>query len=77
MNEAWRISQNWRLQPARYGTGSGGLRGSICPEGHPQFPPREICPECSREQSSDIPIELSPAITEFLESLIDAQQDSL
>ena len=32
MSEGWRIPQNWRLQPARYGTGSGGLKGSICPE---------------------------------------------
>ncbi|MBI2309650.1 hypothetical protein HYU89_02010 [Candidatus Collierbacteria bacterium] len=47
MNEGWRISCEWRLQNARYGTISGGLRGSICPEGHLQFPPREICPECA------------------------------
>ena len=46
MSEGWRIPQNWRLQSARYGTASGGLQGSICPEGHLQFPPREICPEC-------------------------------
>ena len=47
MNEGvWRISANWRLQETRYGTPLGGLQGSICPEGHLQFPPREICPEC-------------------------------
>jgi hypothetical protein len=42
----WRISANWRLGKTRYGTPLGGLQGSICPEGHLQFPPREICPEC-------------------------------
>ena len=47
MSEAWGISREWRLQKTRYGTALGGLRGSVCPEGHLLFPPREICPECA------------------------------
>ncbi len=41
------VSNVWRLQQSRYGTPEGGLRGSVCPEGHVHFPPREVCPECA------------------------------
>lgn len=47
MSEVWSISRNWRLQKTRYGSPLGGLWGSVCPEGHLQFPPREICPDCA------------------------------
>lgn len=40
------VSRHWRLQQHRYGTASGGLRGSICENGHVQFPPGAACPEC-------------------------------
>ena len=76
MSEGWRISANWRLQKTRYGTAQGGLRGSACPEGHLQFPPREPCPQCAQELLTDTPIELSPVIEQFLASLVNSWQDS-
>jgi len=40
-----RISQNWRIQDARY-----GLTGERCPAcGNAIFPPRDICPACAAE----------------------------
>lgn len=42
------LAQYWREQRTRYGTASGGLVGSICPEGHKHLPLRLICPECAQ-----------------------------
>ena len=76
MSEGWRIPQNWRLQSARYGTASGGLQGNVCPEGHPLFPPREICPECAQELSIYTPVELSSAVEKFLAFVINSPPDN-
>ncbi len=47
------VSQNWRLQGARY-----GLIGEQCPScGAAIFPPRDVCPECAAEAKT--PFQLS------------------
>lgn len=34
----------WRNQKQRY-----GLIGEVCPSGHLIFPPRDLCPDCTKE----------------------------
>lgn len=36
------IARHWRLRQQRY-----ALVGEICGNGHPVFPPRDICPTCA------------------------------
>lgn len=69
------ISRNWRLQPIRYGTSNGGLRGSICSEGHVLFPPRPVCPRCREENLDQKPAELSDEIEQFLALLVHSPID--
>lgn len=38
------ITRHWRLQKQRY-----RLEGEICANGHPVFPPRDVCPHCAAE----------------------------
>lgn len=61
------LSRHWRLQPQRY-----RLVGEICDVGHKIFPPRDVCPECSRpdQKSYEFPSEaLGPGI------IYNAEQD--
>ncbi len=46
------IPRHWRLRRQRY-----GLVGEICENGHPVFPPRDICPDCHGE--AKIPFEFN------------------
>lgn len=36
------IARHWRLRSQRY-----RLEGEMCANGHPVFPPRDICPACA------------------------------
>lgn len=38
------IARHWRLRRQRL-----NLEGEICENGHPVFPPRDICPDCHGE----------------------------
>lgn len=43
------IPRHWRLRTQRY-----RLTGNKCENGHVNFPPREVCPDCHGETPIDI-----------------------
>ena len=40
------IPRHWRLKKQRY-----GLVGDVCEEGHPAFPPDDVCKHCDPDRA--------------------------
>jgi hypothetical protein len=40
------IARHWRLKAQRY-----GLAGDVCPEGHKNFPPDDVCKQCDPDKA--------------------------